>query len=388
MRFRFRIFLFAVFYFLTVSLWADEKPLLPTSFPLTYIPPVLKIALQVDVPAVSITIPGPFEIRSLQGEPFSVRGDKKFQANIGSVWGGIRFQDKVLRGSAWEFSGLAGEVKVGSRNYGRTVRILKRDKGLTIVHDAGIEEYLRGVLPLEVSASWPKEALKAQAVISRTFALFKAIEKKDQDFMLQDTVMSQVYGGSGSHRWATDQAISQTAGEILTFNGEIFPAYFHSSCGGITARAQDLWAVVPNFVFENIQCPFCKGSPSYEWSLKVPLKQIESIMQKNGYPAKNLKLISLEDRDVSGRARKVVFQYENSQVAIDSETFRDFLGMNKFKSLKADVWVSKGAAHFHGFGWGHGIGFCQWGAKKQAQAGRNYKEILSFYFPKSTIKKL
>ncbi len=383
---RILFFLFAVLFARPV--FSEDKQPLPTSFPLTDIPKILRVALYVDTPAVSINIAGPYQIRAVEGEPFSLAGKQNFTESIGSVLGGIRMQKKILKGSVWEFEGLSGEVKVDRRNYGRVVRLLKRPKGLTIVHDVSLEEYLRGVLPMEMFTTWPIEALKAQAVVSRTYALFKSIEKRDEDFMLRDTVMSQVYGGTGAHHPATDRAIAETKGEILTFQGEIFPAYFHANCGGVTAKAHEIWFVVPNEVFENARCSFCKNTPHEEWSLEMSLKEVEEAMNRNGYPAKNLKLIRFEDRDPSGRARKVFLQYQRSEVTISADDFRFFIGTGRLKSLKSDVLVSNGKVKFKGRGWGHGIGLCQWGARGQAMAGKNYREILLFYFPKSEIRKI
>ena len=120
----------------------------------------------------------------------------------------------------------------------------------------------------------------------------------------------------------------------------------------------------------------------------MKLKEIEAVMRKKGYPAKNLKNIRLHNRDASGRATQVTLEYKRSKVTISGDDFRLYLGYNRLRSLKAQVEVKDGRAYFHGFGWGHGIGFCQWGAKRQAEFGKPYREILEYYFPGSELKKV
>ncbi|MBI4367937.1 MAG: hypothetical protein HY588_00935 [Candidatus Omnitrophica bacterium] len=120
----------------------------------------------------------------------------------------------------------------------------------------------------------------------------------------------------------------------------------------------------------------------------MPLSDIEKIMQKNGYPAKNLKRVSFTAYDPTGRALKVSLEYARSKVLISAGDFRLFLGPDRLRSLKAGAEIKGDHVHFHGLGWGHGVGFCQWGAKGQAEAGRNYREIIQHYFPGSELKKI
>lgn len=399
---RFKIFL-AIFPYLVFGITgvcSKNASLLPTSLPIPYggaISRTVNIALLIDVSMVSIATDSSYEIR---GELISksgsetesdlfLHGEGPWQATIQSKKNGIEINHKLYPVDNLIVKVLRGSIQVEKRRYYHQIRISRNSDGtLTIINQIDIDEYLKGVLPLEAHHDWPIETLKAHAVVSRTFALFKSIEKQDQNFSLRDTVQSQVYGGALFHKRATDRAIEITEGEILTFQGNIFPAYFHASCGGHTVQADHIWRVEPNPVLNGTPCQFCGGSKHSKWSLGISLAEVEAIMQKKGFPAKNLKQISFDDRDSSGRVSKVTLEYQRSKLIIPAIDFRAFIGYNRLRSLKAHVEIKNENVHIHGFGWGHGVGFCQWGAKRQAEVGRTYREILEFYFPGSEIKKV
>lgn len=349
----------------------------------------MSVGLLVDARAAEIATEGAYEIHSKADSRLLSQSKQPLKATFRPVNGGIEANGQIYPERNLILTVTEGSIQVGKRRYGHRIQILKKsDHAITVINELSFEEYLKGVLPLEVHYDWPLEALKAHAVISRTFALFKALEKKDHDFSLRDTVESQVYGGMLFHKPSTDQAVDSTRGEILVFGGKIFPSYFHAACGGKTARADHVWPVQPNPVLNGVDCDFCKSGKHWKWVLKIGLREIETLMQKRGYPAKNLKRIIFLDRDESGRATKVKLEYQRSKLVLPAADFRTFIGYDRLKSLKANVEIKKGGAYFQGYGWGHGAGFCQWGAKGQAELGRSYLEILQFYFPGSEIKKI
>ena len=387
------LFFFALhFLFPSSRTFSDESAvLLPTSLPLpaNHIPEAVEVALAVNAPQVSVSAEGVFELLNRNGSDTFLRGSGLHEADVVPKEEGIAVNGKIYPTDQLVLRVSHGLIQVGKRQYRDQIRIVKNsDQSLTVVNRVDLEAYLKGVLPLEVHPRWPAEALKAHAVISRTFALFKSIEKQNQEFSVRDTVDSQVYGGALFHHEATDHAIDATRGEILTFQGNIFPAYFHANCGGRTTKPERIWPVHPNEVFKSISCPFCKDTKHWKWSFEMPLSEIEAVMQKKGYPAKNLKRVSFSGRDDSGRISQVTLDYKRSSVTISGVDFRAYLGHDKLKSLKAWVKVKKNSVHFRGFGWGHGIGFCQWGAKGQAEAGASYRGILKFYFPDAEIKRI
>ena len=376
----------------SIPVFPEAPVLLPTSLSIpeaSQIPKFVTVALLVNVPSMSLVTEGAYELRNKDGSELFLQGVGPFRASIRPQKGGIEINHQVFNSKHLILNVPNGSIQIGNRRYSHQIQIFKSsEKKLTITNHIDLEEYLKGVLPLEAHPDWPMEALKAHAVVTRTFALFKSLEKQNLNFSLHDTVQSQVYGGTLFHKKTTDQAVEATRGEILTSRGNIFPAYMHASCGGHTAQADFIWPVRPNPVLKGVVCPFCKGMKHWKWTLKMSLTEIEIIMQKKGFPAKKLRNIVFVNRDPSGRATKVMLEYESSKVAISGDDFRAFLGYNRLRSLKVNVEIKEGHAYFQGFGWGHGIGFCQWGAKHQAELGKTYRQILAFYFPGSEIKKV
>src|SRR3989338_7530297 len=392
---RFRlVFLFFALVCLAASPKNSAEPkILPTSLPLPQIDqvPIVSVGLYPDTPFVSVGFEQDhdYEIADVKtGEPL-FRGSGPFEAVIVDQGkDGFQINNEPYNIQALVIRSHGSPIRVVNRTYNGEVRIFKSSKTwFHVINEIDIEQYVKGVLPLEVDPAWHIEALKAQAVASRTYALFKSIERRKEDFALHDTVKSQVYGGAAVQNSLSDEAVEATRGEVLSFNGNIFPAFFHASCGGQTAQADLIWPVEPHPVLQGVSDPFCKGTPHDEWSLKLPLREVELAMQNHGFPAQNLKEIELLGRDASGRIREVKLTYERSNVVIPASDFRLFLGNDRFRSLNVQIELKGETVQWKCLGWGHGAGLCQWGAKGQADQGKTYREILTFYFPGSEIKK-
>jgi len=264
--------------------------------------------------------------------------------------------------------------------------IRKEDGTLLVINRIDIEDYLRGVLNNEVSHWWPMEALKAQAIASRTYALYQAKIRQNADYDLTSDVSSQVYGGKLSERWRTDWAVRATKGQVLTYDGEIFPTYFHAACGGHTKDASDLWN-------ENIEplkgtkCSFCRISPHYRWEKSIPLPEIERRLKKAGFSVGKIKfaeeILNIPAKDFRRAIGNNIIRSTNFSICRGGPTCPPKTPMSAPKTI---LCVSNNTAHFKGYGWGHGVGMCQWGAYFLSK--RHYKadEILRYYYPRTKIK--
>jgi stage II sporulation protein D len=247
----------------------------------------------------------------------------------------------------------------GTRVRGDVVALLGRD-GVQLVNVLGLEDYLAGVLGSEMPKSFPLEALKAQAIAARTYALHKKLEQYGQPFHLGSSVISQVYGGLASEDVRTREAVEATRGMVLTYQLQPVEAYFHASCGGKTengveALGRDLPYLKP------VSCP-CAKLPQAEWRLELGSK------------------VQVLSRSATGRATKV--QYEGR--ALDAVSFRERIGYSKLKSL----WFEVSGSMLTGHGFGHGAGMCQWGAKVLAERGMGFQEILAHYYPGTELQTL
>lgn len=270
---------------------------------------------------------------------------------------------------------------------------------LSVVNELEMEDYLRGVVPSEMPADFPDEALKAQAVAARTYARYRLSERGFA--ALHPTVSDQVYRGASAETDTSNRAVDATRGEVLALGSSVIPAYFHSTCGGMTERASNVWPPNPlaprdtawleadSVVFGPRPDAACVASPHFIWTARVPLWQMAAVVRKMTGRAGLLDLRPLA-RDESWRVAtfEADFRARGGQtisLPIDGPRLRMTLGPNRLKSLLCDVRLAGGAFLFTGNGWGHGVGLCQWGARGMAAVGATYREILARYYPGASL---
>ncbi len=266
------------------------------------------------------------------------------------------------------------------------INLLKNNAGLLYaINTLDVEGYLYGVLHHEVSSWWPMEALRAQAIAARTYALYQVQVSRSQEYDLKSSTFSQVYGGSTTERFRTKSAVDQTKGQVLTSDGKIFPAYFHSACGGKTAGAEELWKISTKTLAGNVVCGYCKMSPHNFWHANVPLVEIKQIMEKNGRPVGEILDLKAVTQTPSGRVGSLKITGASGEMTIAAKDFRIWIGGERIRSTQFTLKINEDMVEFKGKGWGHGVGLCQWGSFGQALLGRSHEEILKFYYPDSTI---
>ncbi len=249
--------------------------------------------------------------------------------------------------------------------------------GVLLVNVLPLEDYLVGVLGSEMPKSFPLEALKAQAVAARTYALQKKLEQYGQPFHLGSGVISQVYGGLKAEDPRTREAVEATRGLVLTFDLQPIEAYFHASCGGKTeSGANALGRDLP--YLKAVGCP-CGKLPTSQWSLAVSNEELKIAL---GARPSGMKV---DGRTPTGRVKRVQVTPTRS---VDAVTFREKLGYMRLKSLQFELEPKKDGFEIHGRGFGHGAGLCQWGAKVLAEQGQDFRKILSHYYPGTELQVL
>ncbi|MDD2689062.1 MAG: SpoIID/LytB domain-containing protein [Candidatus Omnitrophica bacterium] len=276
------------------------------------------------------------------------------------------------------------EIIINGRAFRGDVELIKSDNSLLVVNYIELEDYIKGVLYHEASHYWPQEVLKAQAIACRTYALYQMQENKRNDYDVTNDIYSQVYGGRTSERYRTNQMVDETRGLILKFKGKIFPAYYHATCAGHTEDASLLWNI--NIApLKGVACDFCKDSPHFDWHLVLSLEEIKDKLAQAGYKVKAIKDIVILGHDTSGRITDLSI-VSDKELKLPAKDFRSIIGPNLIRSAKFQVNIADKDAVFMGTGWGHGVGLCQWGAYFMAKQGKNYKEILKYYYPGSNVE--
>ena len=284
-------------------------------------------------------------------------------------------------------------IKVGADRY-RGNLILRLDPGQTVsvVEDVGLEDYLEGVLPFEMDPDWPLEALKAQAVVARSFAYANMGKFRKEGFDLTADTRSQMYRGVGTVNDSVRRAVRETHGEVLGWNGQLLRVYYHACCGGHTENAAEAWGGDPKDTpkpLRGVKDPWCGISPHMHWTAYFAWQDLmTAIEERHGLPGP-LKSLKIGRRDIAGYVRSFTARAGRADVEVKSAELRGALGAGELKSTRISrLVVKKKGLEFVGAGSGHGVGLCQWGARVQAEKGRSYERILHFYFPGADLSEV
>jgi stage II sporulation protein D len=311
------------------------------------------------------------------GEPLRLN----FPLEVRRGRGGVVVNGMTLRGikvSAPAF------LLFNGKGYRGVVEVTSTDKGLQVVNELPLEEYLVGLINCEISSQWPMEAVKAQAVIARSYAVFQKEARKGAPYHLESTVMDQVYEGCDIEDSRAARGVKETAGEVLTYSGAVVQAFYHSNCGGHTEASENVWGYSIPYL-RGVSCNYCQTINPYRWEQRIPLKKVESLLRGGGFTVFGLRDLRPGSRNRSGRLTDVILTTSRGRVTVPAVGLRKSLGYGVIKSTSFDVHLEDDDLFFSGTGYGHGVGLCQWGAKQRAADGFDYREILSYYYPGTMV---
>ena len=275
-------------------------------------------------------------------------------------------------------------IWVGQKRFPGKLNLFVLDSEILVVNVLGIEKYLSSVVGSEMPAKWPLEALKAQAIASRTYAL----KQKGNDlFDIDSTQTNQVYNGLESRTNKTIKAVRSTRSLVLIYENKLINALFHSSSGGMTENSQDVWK--NKYPYLSSVKDFDKDNPKFRWHKKFSNKELVDLFPKIG----GLKDIEILNITSTGRVKNVkLFGFYGSD-QMSGVDLRKRLDLNsnlmRFKFFDEEpnnkFPIKKGLLVF-GQGSGHGVGMSQWGAKYMASKGQKAEEILKHYYRGVQIK--
>ncbi len=273
-------------------------------------------------------------------------------------------------------------IRLNGKSYRGTLEISVSGGSLLVINELPLEQYLVGLINSEISSTWPMESVKAQAVIARTFAVYKRNERKKSLYHLESTVMDQAYDGSDSEDSRAARGVHETEGLVLTYNGAVIQAFYHAACGGRTEDSANVWGTSLPYL-KGVACQYCASASSGVWEQAIPLSRIESALKLSGLT--DIRISGMNNR---GRVKNLLFSTSRGVVSIPATKFRMTIGSTIIKSTNLNVSIESGIAYFSGKGYGHGVGLCQWGAKQRALDGFTFAEILSYYYPGTELRRL
>jgi stage II sporulation protein D len=278
-----------------------------------------------------------------------------------------------------------GTFAFGAKRWRGQPSTVPVDGRLGLVTAIDVDQYLQGVVPLELSPSWPTAALEAQAIVARTYALAHRTLSRPWDVLADDS--DQRWGGVDAEAPAATAAIQATRGRVLGYAGGPATVFYSACCGGHTADASALWGASPIAYLRGVADGYCVPAPDYRWSRTVPLaRALAAFGDRIGG---SLTGADLGPPDDSGRPHTVTLHGERDLTLAVGDLRRtlgyDSVRSTWLRSLRVDTTQAAPALVIEGSGRGHGVGLCQWGARFCAAAGASAAQILTFYFPGTAV---
>lgn len=336
-----------------------------------------------------------------------------------------------------------------------------KNSDLTLINRVNMAEYLYGVVPKEVSASWPMASLKAQAIAAKNYLLTNLNSYKHIGFNVTNTTLSQVYGGYSAEHERTNLAVDETIDMALYYGDLLVECFYNAHSGGYTETAANVWSKDLPYI-QSFADPYGETAPNANWKVLLGKSEIESRLLNSGYTIGSLKKINIVEKTPAGRVLEMAFVGDkdtatlkrsairtvlpstelkstlfqlspyggedvntNAQVTLDSNQGKEaeafdseseptpvlsasgafmekqtngsytflnngslsYVEFNSDSVLSYDVSALDEIA-FYGKGYGHGVGMSQWGARKMADMGMSFEEILYFYYKGTVLRKI
>lgn len=277
---------------------------------------------------------------------------------------------------------VSARVILSGSTYKGTIELWKGSEGYFLINVVELEEYVKGVVASEVGINWPIEALKAQAVLARTYAVAHILRNRTRNFYdVTSSVFHQVYKGEGGSE-DVDKAVKETKGEILTFNREPIIAYYHACSVEKTEDPKEVFGKEYPYL-RPVEVPFTP-SPYNIWERKVTFDLLEKALQMDSI--RDAEIISYTS---TGRVKELKFTNGKNSKIIKASELRRLLKWSALPStMIINIGVDNEGVIFEGRGYGHGVGMCQWCAFQMAQEGKKYKDILQHFYPGTVLSKI
>ena len=275
----------------------------------------------------------------------------------------------------------AGTVLWDGRRYRGALRLLARGDTLMVLNVVELESYLRGVVPAEMQATWPLDALRAQAVAARTYTLVNLSPSGPYDVCA--TSDCQVYRGVSIEHPRSDQAVADTVGQVLTYQGTFARTYYHADSGGVIASSAEVWGMAIPYLsaFRDVR----SVGPHSVWDARLDPVVVARHLAAAGHHVGAVQRVRVLGYSESGRVSGLEVIGSTGRVTLDALSARR---QARAWGLKSTLFQMTGDLSVRGAGWGHGVGMSQYGARTLALEGYGYGQILGFYYPDTQLQRV
>lgn len=302
-------------------------------------------------------------------------------------------------------------LSLGDKPYRGDFAFFGGDSGVLVVNDVAIDDYLRGVVPLEIGtqAIADSAAIQAQAVAARSYAYTHLSNESARFYDLTDGVSDQVYGGVPVETAVSSEAVETTRTLVLKYNGRVVNAPYHSTCGGATAAASEVWRSGDEPYLRSVsdRIPdtdryYCEDAPRFRWTRTLDGAMVNAALARYlaaftsvpGHTPGIARDVAVTARTASGRVATITITTDRGNFVLRGNDIRYVLrqpGGALLSSTDFSATIDRtrdgviSLLTLRGRGYGHGVGMCQSGAIGRARAGQNFRAILQAYYPGTAV---
>ncbi len=333
---------------------------------------------------------GPMVISDQAGRPLT--GNAPTWLRVIPQSGGVEVRAQGAAGLRMERVRLTpvkgGSLRLNGREYPGAIEVAATAAGLVAINELPFEEYLVGAVKAEAGDRMPFEMLKAQAIVARTYAAYQRQLNAAKLYHIVASTANQQYLGRVSPDSPAWTAVRETQGQVLLWNGSLFPAFYHTDSGGYTEDPRSVFAASNMPALRPVRVEFPSASPYQRWRLDVPLAELGAQLLKGGISVGGIVALEVLDRSASLRVSQIAIRGMAGRVVLRGSDLRRLLGYDTLKSTLFAVAVSGRVARFVGRGYGHGVGLDQWSAKAMAELGYSAERIVEYYYPGAVLSRL
>ncbi|ULA63807.1 MAG: SpoIID/LytB domain-containing protein [Nitrospira sp.] len=329
-----------------------------------------KNALHIELRGAALLLNG----TKVAGEQLTLRaGDRDLKLWLPRTSGGTH-------GAALQPADERGALHVSG-----LVHLVRRGKGLLVINQVDLEEYVKGVVPAEVNSTWHAEMLKVQAVAARTYALYQHMLSASRDYDVAASIQDQVYRGRQGVDARVQEAVESTRGLVVTYEGAPIYAAFSSTAAGITEDSMVVWSKDLPYL-KGVECPFDVESPYYQWKASFRVATLERNLRQQGFPVGTIATMTPVGFSRAGRVAKLRILHSKGELILRGEDLRKAIGYTVVPSTQFTIEAVGQDIVLAGYGAGHAVGLCQWGAKELAELGYSFSSILRYYYPGTELQ--
>ncbi len=362
-------------------------------------PPDIRVLLRKDVKETEIEISHPYSISDLDSNKILASRANLPKSVIFLKSGEFRIRPQASHSTSEASTTFVktnsnvgivsdnGFIKIDKSKYRGMLILVPQKKGrFSVLEEIGIEEYLPGVIEREMPTLWRDDAIQAQVIAARTYAIYQKKTKNNALYHIDK--LDLAYNGSYNYQPKTKEIVDNSRGTVMVYNWELFPGYFHSTCGGHTEDINIVFNLRSIPPLSGVDCGYCNKSKYYNWKTNLKKNEIERKLGNARFSVKKINKIITEKSGPGGHSSIIKIEHSGGTKRVNANEFRLIIGPNRLRSTAFKVKNNGSSLTFDGSGWGHGVGLCQYGTQGMANSGFKWYDILKHYYPEIDLVKI